>query len=245
LRNAVARLRARADAALPRGLHARMATRLRQAMLAPRVRPGDWWLACLAATLLAAAGALLVARGLGFAAAWPVVLASCFGFVLPWLWLQERCAQVRHAVVRALPGFLDLVVLGLEAGCGLASAIQEAATRTAPGPLRRAFDDALRRIRAGQDRSDALAQLAAQLDVMTLATVIGAIRQAETTGIALAPLIRSQAQRCLRERFALAERKAMEAPVRMLLPLVLCIFPCTFIVIGFPLAVDLYFGVFR
>ncbi len=76
----------------------------------------------------------------------------------------------------------------------------------------------------------------------SLSAAVAAIVQAEATGVSLAPVMRAQALRGTRDRFARAEKRAMEAPVKMLAPLVLCIFPCTFIVIGFPIAVRLFWG---
>jgi len=75
-----------------------------------------------------------------------------------------------------------------------------------------------------------------------VAAAVAAIVQAEATGVSLVPVIRAQSMRGTQERFARAEKLAMEAPVKMLAPLVLCIFPCTFIVIGFPIAVRLLWG---
>jgi len=232
------------DPWLPQRVRVAIARLLRRAMLTPRWSPGSWALLCIAVPI----GATCVAVVARVALAVPIhalAFAACIGAgALPWLWLRERCARVGSEVVRALPAFLDLVALGLEAGCGLGTAMKEANVRLRPGPLRTTLAETLGRARAGQDRSEALAQMAMHMQVPALTTVVAAIRQAEASGIGLASLIRSQSQRCLRERFALAERRAMEAPVRMLLPLVVCIFPCTFIVIGFPLAVSLRLGPF-
>ena len=71
---------------------------------------------------------------------------------------------------------------------------------------------------------------------------VAALIQAETSGSSLAAALRAQAEQRLNERFARAEKLALEAPVKMLVPLIFCIFPCTFIVLGFPVALRLMQG---
>jgi tight adherence protein C len=97
-------------------------------------------------------------------------------------------------------------------------------------------------MRAGRIRTDALQRLERRMGVAALTAAVAVIAQAEATGVSLAPVIRAQSMRGTQERFARAEKLAMEAPVKMLAPLVLCIFPCTFIVVGFPIAVRLFWG---
>jgi tight adherence protein C len=77
------------------------------------------------------------------------------------------------------------------------------------------------------------------VDVPGVYSLVLSLAQAERLGMSLGPLLRAQAERQSSERFARAETLAMQAPVRMLFPMVLCIFPCTFLVIGFPIAVKL------
>jgi tight adherence protein C len=136
-----------------------------------------------------------------------------------------------------------LLTLGLEAGCAFGASLQLTIARSAPGPLREAMERALQEMRAGRTRAEALQRLSQRLRVSALTASVAAIIQAESTGVSLAPVMRAQAIRGTQERFARAEKRAMEAPVKMLGPLVLCIFPCTFIVIGFPIAVHLFWGV--
>jgi tight adherence protein C len=111
-----------------------------------------------------------------------------------------------------------------------------------PGPLRVGLEQALQEMRAGRSRTEALQRLERRVGVAALTAAVAVIAQAEATGVSLAPVIRAQSMRGTQERFARAEKLAMEAPVKMLAPLVLCIFPCTFIVVGFPIAVRLFWG---
>jgi tight adherence protein C len=216
---------------------------LERAGLESRLRAQQWlamvWLfACLAAalgiTVSGAIGSMLILHAL---------LAAFAGAGAPWLWLRDRASRRHQSITRDLPGYLDLLTLGLEAGCAFGASLQLTIARSAPGPLRDAMERAMQEMRAGRTRAEALQRLAQRLRVSALTASIAAIVQAEATGVSLAPVMRAQALRGTRERFARAEKRAMEAPVKMLAPLVLCIFPCTFIVIGFPIAVRLFWGV--
>jgi tight adherence protein C len=191
----------------------------------------------LAASLAAALCLLLPVQ----AAAYMVAVA--LGVLLaPWLWLLERGKRIRLSVQHDLPACLDTLTLALEAGCAFGAALQLMVERSAEAPLRRAWQRCQQEMRAGRPRREALERLGQRLAVPALSATVAAIIQAELTGVSLAPVIRAQAVRGTQERFARAEKRALEAPIRMLAPLVICIFPCTFIVIGFPIAATLLWG---
>jgi len=103
-----------------------------------------------------------------------------------------------------------------------------------PGPLRSYFDRVLREVRSGRLRSDAFVRVAASYGVESLQTLASALAHAEASGMSLGQVLRSQSEQRNAERFVRAERLAMLAPVKMLGPLILCIFPCTFIVLAIP-----------
>lgn len=201
------------------------------------------WLAmlCLLACFLAATTAAL-SCAVGSGLLLQTILAALAAAGAPWIWLRDRANRRHHAITRDLPGYLDLLTLGLEAGCAFGASLQLTIARSTPGPLRDAMERALQEMRAGRTRAEALQRLSDRLRVSALTASVAAIIQAESTGVSLAPVMRAQALRGTQERFARAEKRAMEAPVKMLGPLVLCIFPCTFIVIGFPIAVHLFWG---
>jgi tight adherence protein C len=215
---------------------------LERAGLDVHLRAGQWLALLLLAATVSAGAWLSVTRAAGSALILQATIAAATGAVLPCLWLRDRVVQRRNAILRDLPGYLDLLTLGLEAGCAFGAALQLTVARSAPGPLRYALERALQEIRAGRSRSEALLRLERRLRVNPLSAAVAAIVQAEATGVSLAPVMRAQALRSTQERFARAEKRAMEAPVKMLAPLVLCIFPGTFIVIGFPIAVRLLWG---
>ena len=95
----------------------------------------------------------------------------------------------------------------------------------------------LRDIRAGKTRADSLEAMAQRLNEPGLTQLCQAVLQAERLGMALGPILRAQADQRRQERFLRAEKLAMQAPVKMLFPLIAFIFPATFIVLFFPIAI--------
>lgn len=171
-----------------------------------------------------------------------VSAAGLSGYLLPGVWLHDRVATRRATVLKDLPAYLDLLTLAVEAGGSLTSALRIAVEKAPPSMLRRIFERVLSDIRSGRSRMDALAAATNHYNLAAFSAVANALIQADSAGMSLGPILRAQAEQRLNERFAAAEKLAMQAPVKMLGPLILCIFPCTFIVIGFPIAVRLMGG---
>ncbi|MFO1455784.1 MAG: type II secretion system F family protein [Steroidobacteraceae bacterium] len=171
---------------------------------------------------------------------WPLpVVGTLLGTLVacwPLLWLHETARRREWQVLRDLPVYVDMLTLALEAGCALGVALQVATSRTPDSPLRRAFQRVQVDLRAGRSRQDALRALAERLDLAPITALVAALVQADVSGGSLSGVLRSQADQRLNERFARAERLALEAPVKLLAPLILCIFPCTFMVLAFPVA---------
>lgn len=189
------------------------------------------WLSALLGAGLAAAGA----SWLGASVPMPAVAGGAAAGSLPPLWLRRLAGERRRRIDRDMPFVLDLMTLCVEAGLGLHGALRQAAGSSPPGPLREALEEALADMRAGQSRGAALKAMAQRSGSAALLAWVSAMAQADAMGMSLGPLMRGQAAQCRADRFQRAERLAMEAPVKMLLPLVGCIFPCTFIVLGFPI----------
>jgi len=167
------------------------------------------------------------------------LLAAALGAIYPGVWLRDQARTRRAKMARELPFVLDMATLCIEAGLNLHGALQQAATRGPVGPLREELSLALAEMRTGASRIQALRTMAARTGVPGLRTVVAALAQAETLGMSVGPLLRAQAESLRGKRFLRAERLALEAPVKMLFPLTACIFPCTFLVIGFPILVKL------
>src|SRR5690606_9358816 len=91
-------------------------------------------------------------------------------------------------------------------------------------------------VRTGMSRVEALERWSQRCDLTGLRQLVSAVAQAEQSGMSLGPALRAQSEQQRTERFLRAEELALQAPVKMMLPLVLCIFPCSFLIIGFPIA---------
>lgn len=175
--------------------------------------------------VLLAPGVWLPGLGLGLLAwAWPL-----------W-WLRTRAGRRRRAVGRALPFTLDMLTLSLEGGLHFQGAVQQVVDKGPAGPLQDELREWLGEIRAGATRAEALRTLAQRLDEPAVRSWVQLMLQADGLGMSLGPILRAQAEQRRQERFLLAEKRALQAPVKMLFPLIACIFPCTFLVLGFPIA---------
>ena len=164
-------------------------------------------------------------------------MAGLLGYFYPAIWLRDQTKARNLQILKALPFFLDIVTLAVEAGLNLSNAMQQAVTKGLKGPLAVEINRVLRDTRGGKARVDALRDFADRLDFAPVTSLVSALIQAESMGSSLGPILRVQAEQRRAERFQRAEKMAMEAPVKMLGPLIMCIFPCTFIVLGFPIVV--------
>lgn len=170
---------------------------------------------------------------------WLGALLGIAGYVHGGMWLRQQRELQQRAVARELPAWLDLMTVCVEAGATLTAGLRLIVAQAPAGPLRDYFERVLREIRGGRPRAQAFTHVAGIYGIGSLATLASALSHAEASGMSLGEVLRAQAAQRIAERFARAEKLAMEAPVKMLGPLILCIFPCTFIVIGVPIAVRL------
>ncbi|AKJ31664.1 type II secretion system F family protein [Caldimonas brevitalea] len=166
-----------------------------------------------------------------------VAVGLVFGWGYPALWLRDRMALRRREMLKAFPFYLDIVTLCIEAGLNLQGAMNQAVAKGPKGVLRDEFQRVLRDIRAGKARVDSLRAMSERLNEPPVTNFIVAVIQAESMGMNLGPVLRAQADQRRTERFLRAEKLAMEAPVKMLFPLIAFIFPCTFIVLFFPIVI--------
>lgn len=165
-----------------------------------------------------------------------LVFAPIVGFMLPELWLRDTRKRRELAVIRAMPTYLDFITMTVEAGLNLQGALAQAMAKAPPSPLRNEFGIVLRDLRSGLTRADALRRMADRLDVTEVTSFVSSMIQAEKMGSSLAAVLRIQAEQRRNERFQRAEKTAMEAPIKLTFPLIVFIFPVTFIVLAFPLA---------
>jgi tight adherence protein C len=155
---------------------------------------------------------------------------SVFG---PDVILSQHITKRRVEIQRRMPDTLDLLVISVEAGLGFEQALDRTAT-TVPGPLSEELRRMLQETRMGASRADALRALDERTNVEELRTFIVAMLQADSFGVSIARILRTQADEMRIRRRYLAQEKSQKAPVRMLFPLVLCIFPATLVVVVMP-----------
>jgi len=222
---------------LPPALRERVNVALRAAEVDEEVQPQQF----VALAALHAGAGLVVAVALWSYSILGLVIGVALT-VLPWVWLRDARRRRDWAVLRDLSVYVDMLTLALEAGGALSVALRVATERMPESPLRRGFTRVQNDLRSGRSRADALRALAQRLDAPPVTSLVAALVQAEATGGSLSDVLRAQSDQRLNERFARAEKLALEAPVKLLAPLILCIFPCTFLVLAFPVVIRLLEG---
>ncbi len=166
-------------------------------------------------------------------------LLAILGFFGPDAWLTRKIDERREAMRRSLPDVLDLLVISVEAGLGFDSALARVVA-TVPGPLSEEFFRMLQETRVGVSRRDAMRHLTDRTDVNELRSFLLAMMQAEAFGVAIAQVLRVQADEMRVKRRQRAQEKAFAAPVKLVFPLVFCIFPSLFIVLLGPAAIQIF-----
>jgi tight adherence protein C len=166
------------------------------------------------------------------------ILMGVLGFMAPNFVLNSKVRSRQAAVAAELPDALDLLSVSVEAGLGFDGAVQKL-TEHMKGPLIEEFELALGEMRIGESRVEALKKMAERSASQEMASFVRAIVQADQLGISLGRILRIQAGDTRLKRQLLAEEKAMKAPIKMLFPTVLFIFPAMFIVVLGPAFLNL------
>jgi tight adherence protein C len=233
----LARLATRLD---PRQTAERVGTRLLSAGLADRWTPTRFL-----ATKVVLAGAGTVAGGLLLASlgryGWAIVAAAAcgaVGFLFPDVHVRTRIERRRNEIRREMPDALDILAVSVEAGLGFDQALSRLRDQMS-GPLVEEFQLVLSELRVGESRPNALRKMADRVDVPELHGFVHSMIQADQLGTPLAKILRVQAAESRRRRQVAAEERAMKAPVKMLLPIAIFIFPAMFVVILGPAVIKI------
>ena len=200
--------------------------------------PGDLrvadWLGIKAIAAAVAAGIFFLLFGIlagqllqGIAMA---AVGLVFGYVVPEFWLGGRVRKRQKLILLQIPDALDLLTISVRAGLGFDAALGKVVEKM-KGPLVDEFRRALAEVRVGKARRDALRDIMPRTEVVPLSNFIGAIIQAEQLGVSISKVLQVQSEQLRIERRQRAEEMAAKAPIKMLFPLVGCIFPSLFIVI--------------
>jgi len=158
------------------------------------------------------------------------VVGLVIGYIAPEFWLGRRIKARQKAILLMIPDTLDLLTISVRAGLGFDAALGKVVEKL-KGPLSDEFRRALAEVRVGKTRREALRDIIPRTEVPPLTNFIGAIIQAETLGVSISKVLQVQSEQLRIERRQRAEEQAAKAPIKMLFPLVGCIFPSLFIVI--------------
>ncbi|MCI9871520.1 type II secretion system F family protein [Arthrobacter humicola] len=175
-----------------------------------------------------------------------VLLLPVLAYFVPDILIHGRGAERQKAIEMELPNTLDQMLISVEAGLGFEAAMARAG-QNGKGPLAQELVRTLQDMQIGRSRKDSYLAMAERSDVPDLRSFVRSVVQADTYGIALAGVLRTQAKQMRVKRRQRAEEKAMKLPVKVLFPLMFCILPVLFIVVIGPAAINVmnnYIGAF-
>ena len=206
--------------------------------LAMAGNPGDMkvadWLGIKAIATGVVAGLMFIIFGvLGGSITQGLLLAlvgTGIGYIGPEFWLGRRVRARQKAILIGIPDALDLLTISVRAGLGFDAALGKVVEKL-KGPLVDEFRRALAEVRVGKARREALRDIVPRTEVQPLTNFISAIIQAEQLGVSISKVLQVQSEQLRIERRQRAEEQAAQAPIKMLFPLVGCIFPSLFVVI--------------
>ncbi|WP_418791035.1 type II secretion system F family protein [Phosphitispora sp. TUW77] len=167
-----------------------------------------------------------------------MILGCIAGIILPDYYLKMLAGRRREEVQDNLPDVLDLLTVSVEAGLGFDAALVKVVEKT-KGVVSQEFNRVLQEIKMGKPRRDALRDLGNRSGVDDMVSFVGSIIQADQLGVSIGNVLRLQSEQMRQKRRQRAEEKAMKAPIKMLIPLILFIFPTIFIVVLGPAAIQI------
>lgn len=184
---------------------------------------------------------LVLMSAIDFNLAWSLVVAL-IGLFYPLIWVNDQVSKRHLQISRALPFNLDLLTLSVEAGLDFTAALAKVVEKGKSGPLKEELALVLKQLKMGKTREEALKSMIARVDLPALSQFVTALIQADKMGTSLGKVLRIQSTQLRIERTQRAEKLANEAPVKMLFPLIACIFPTVFMVLFGPIVFAFMFG---
>ncbi len=171
-----------------------------------------------------------------------IVVFALFGMIFPEIWLRDQVKKRHFKITRELPYNLDLLTLSVEAGLDFQAAVDTVVKKGRQGPMTGEFAVMMREMRMGKTRQEALRALSDRVGLAPLSQFVGALIQADRMGTSLGKVLRIQSTQLRIERTQRAEKLANEAPVKMLFPLIACIFPTVFLILFGPIVFQFVWG---
>lgn len=179
-----------------------------------------------------------VALGLSMNLFYVTCLLTALGWNYPLMWLKDQQKKRNAEVSRYFPSFVDIVTLCCECGLTINTAIVNFCERGPDCVLRIEVERVVRDMKTGASRSEALEKFAKRTGNPDITRFVAIVLQCDKLGVPLGPTLKKFSEQKRAERFQRAEKLAMEAPMKMLGPLVIFIFPITFIIIAFPIVLS-------
>ena len=167
-----------------------------------------------------------------------VLIFTVLGFFFPQLWLQGRINARQKEIRKAMPDALDLLTICVEAGLGFEAAMSKVSEKW-ENQLSVALLRAIREIQLGKARRDALRDMADRIGIPEMTSFVAAVIQSEILGVSLAKVLRIQSDQMRVKRRQRAQEEAGQAPIKMIVPLALLIFPSIFIILLTPAAIQM------
>ena len=167
-----------------------------------------------------------------------VVAITAVIILYPNMTLNSKIRTRQKEILKSLPDVMDLLTVSVEAGLNFDAALSKVVQKM-PGTLSREFETVLQEIKVGRSKKDALYDMADRLSVQDLRSFIGAVVQADQLGVSLGRVLRIQAEQIRLNRKQRIQEQAMKAPVKILIPMVIFIFPVIFIVLLGPVVINL------
>ncbi|MFH1202545.1 MAG: type II secretion system F family protein [Candidatus Omnitrophota bacterium] len=164
---------------------------------------------------------------------WVVVLAAV-GFLLPDLWLRQQQRKRRQHIIRSLPEVIDLLSLCVSAGLDFMLAVRWVVEKSRKNPLIDELALVLQEIKMGRSRRDALKDMSGRLNIPDISSFVRTLIQADRIGSPVSETLAIISEDCRESRFRRGERLALQAPMKMLIPLIFCILPTVAIIVGGP-----------
>lgn len=170
----------------------------------------------------------------------PVItlLLTVVGFVYPDIWLNDAIAKRRRRIFRDLPDILDTLRLSVDAGFDLSSALAVVVERGRKGPLLDELELVSREVSLGRTRREAFKNFADRIAMAEINAFVLALNQADQLGASIGPVLKAQSDMARTRRWQVAETIVNKLPMKMLAPLVIFIFPSSFIILFTPLLIQ-------